>query len=120
MRRGHDHAGDLAGTKGIDGKQGDQSGVDAAREGDADVAEAVLAHVVAQTENQGGVDLGEVVERLDEKTGLGWGDVADQQFLLKLSRAGEDVALGVNEETVAIEDQLVLSTDQIAESEVDA
>ncbi len=66
MRRGHHHAADVLGAERVDGEQGDEGGVDAAREGDADVAEAVLAHVVAQAEGERRVDLGEVGQRLGE------------------------------------------------------
>ena len=42
----------LLGAERVGGEQRDQGGVDAAREGDADVAEAVLADVVAQAERR--------------------------------------------------------------------
>src|SRR6185312_15660408 len=42
-------------------------------------------------------------------------DLADQQLLLELGGAGEDRALGIDDEAVAVKGQLVLAADQVAE-----
>ena len=63
MGRGHDDAGDPIGAEGVDAEQRDEGRVDAAGEGDADMAEAVLLDVVAQPEDEGAVDLRDIVER---------------------------------------------------------
>ncbi len=44
-------------------------------------------------------------------------DVADQQLLLELRRAGDQRAGVVDDERVAVEDELVLAADQRAERE---
>ena len=50
MRRRHHHAAEPLGADRVGGEQRHQGGVDAAGEGDADVAEAVLGDVVAEAE----------------------------------------------------------------------
>ena len=117
---GHDHAADALGAERVDGDQRHQRRVDSARERDADMAEAVLAHVVAQPEDERRVDLGEVGQRLGAACRRRRRDLADQQLLVELGGAGDDLAVGVDDEAVAVEDQLVLAADQVAEGEVGA
>ena len=93
MRRRHDHAADVLGPERIDGEQGDERRVDPAREGHADVAEAVLEDVVAQAEGERRVDLGEVGQRLGQLSRGGGGDLADEQLLLELGGAGDHLAI---------------------------
>ena len=71
MGRGHDHAGDPLGAEGVDREQRDERRVDAARERQPDMPEAVLGDVVAQAEDERAVDLGEVGERLGDRAGAG-------------------------------------------------
>jgi NAD+ synthase (glutamine-hydrolysing) len=59
VRGRHDHTGDPVGAESIDGQQRDERRVDATRERQADVLEAVLGDVVAEAEDERGVDLGE-------------------------------------------------------------
>ncbi len=61
---GHDDAGQPLAAERVGGDQRDQRRVDAARDGDDDVAEAVLLDVVAKAGDERRVDLVEVGERL--------------------------------------------------------
>ncbi len=117
---GHDDAADVLGAERVGGEQRDQGRVDPAREGDADVPEAVLADVVAEAEDQRPVDLGAVLERLAELRRPRGRDVAEQELLLELGGAGDDLAVGVDDEAVAVEDELVLAADEVAEREMGA
>ena len=94
MRRGHDHAAEPLRAYRVGGEQRHQGGVDAAREGDADVAEAVLGDVVPQPQDQRPINLIEVGERLGERAGRSRREVADQQLLLELGGAGDQLAVG--------------------------
>ena len=122
MWGGHDHAGDAIGAERVDREQGDEGRVDAAREGQADVAEAVLGDVVAQAEDQRPVDLGEVGERLGDAARGGGGESRSQTSSSSSNCAARASTppLGVENEALAVEDQLVLAADQVAEGEVGA
>ena len=120
MRRGHHHAAHVLRPDRVCGEQRHQGGVDPAREGEADVAEAVLADVVAQAEDERLVDLLEVGQRLRHPGRAGGGQLADQQLLLELGGAGDHRAARVDDEALAVEDQLVLAADQVAEGEMGA
>ena len=61
--RRHEHAGDVVGAERVGRDRGDERRVDAAREPDEHVAEAVLAHVVARAEHERLVDLVHRLER---------------------------------------------------------
>ena len=122
---GHDDALQALGADGVGGDLGDQRGVDAAREADDDVGEAVLADVVAHAEGEGGVDLGVLVEAVGDRSGGGLGSrgqrhVADEHLGVELRRAGDGLALGRDDDALAVEDQLVLAADRVAEGEGDA
>ncbi len=78
-----------------------------------------LRDVVAQAEDQRRVDLGQVGQRLGEPARGGGGDLAEQQLLLELRRAGDHCALRVDDEAVPVEDQLVLAADEVAEGEAE-
>ena len=120
MRRGHHNAADSLGAKRVDGKQGNEGGVDAAGERHADLAEAVLQHVVAQAEGERRVDLGQVGQRLGQLARPGGGELANEQLLLELGGAGDHLAGRVDDDAVAVEDELILAADQVAEGEAGA
>ncbi len=56
---GQRHADDVVRAEGGDGELGDQRGVDAAGERDEGALETAFVRVVAQAEDEGGVDVGE-------------------------------------------------------------
>ena len=118
MGRGHDHAGDAIGAEGVDREQGHERRVDPARERQPDMTEAVLRDVVAKAEDERAVDLGEIGERLGDPARSGGVEVADEELLLELSRPGDHRAAGVEDEALAVEDQLVLAADEVAEGEL--
>jgi hypothetical protein len=124
VRGGHDDALEPLGTHGVGGDLGDEGGVDSTREADDDVGEAVLAHVVANAEGEGRVDLGVLAEAVGEGAGrdLGAGGerhVADEHPRFELRRAGDRLAVGGDDDALAVEDQLVLAAHGVAEGERD-
>ena len=96
-----------------------QRGVDAAGDADDDLREAVLLDVVPQAELEREPHLLEVVELGRDRAPYGNGAVAldDEQRLLEPGRAGDDLSVGVEDERVPVEDELVLSADGIAEDD---
>ena len=139
----------------LDRERGRQRRVDAARDADDDLAEAVLVDVVAQRELEREAHLLQVVEeRRDLRLGRlavrgrAWCadvdrlqverlaaiarerpaadvpqsagdrdrrlDVDDEQRLLEARRAGEHLAVVVEHDRVAVEDELVLAADGVA------
>src|SRR5918996_2619259 len=147
------------GAERLDRQRGRQRRVDAARDGDDDVAEAVLLDVVAQPELEREPHLLELAERLRDwglqgapvgrgpwlsdvddldrrqlaalarerapphvgqapPDHLGGIDVDHKQGLLEGGRSRDDHALVVEDDGVAVEDQLVLAADRIAEREI--
>ena len=84
------------------------------------MAEAVLGDVVAQSQNQRRVDLVEVSQRLRQRFRRRRRNLANQQLLLELGGAGDQLAAGAGDQALAVEDQLVLAADQVAEGELGA
>ena len=84
---------------------------------DQDVAEAVLGDVVAQPDAKSLVDLGQIVHRSAQPGRRGAGRSQISSSSRKRGRPRQRVALGVDDEAVAVEDQLVLASDQVAEGE---
>ena len=147
MGGGHDDRCQVLGPERLRGKSGDESRVDPAREAEHGLFEAVLAGVVAEREDERLVDLGCRRQRF---TGLVDGDlrtlprraqgrngsqragvtpsrvptpereVDDHQVLGELSAAGECLAVGGDDDAVAVEDELVLAADEVAEGDRDA
>src|SRR5262249_29947276 len=95
---------------------------------DLHVPEAVLLYVVAQPEDQRGIDLfllaldrlGDPPLELAALRALGPAanrQVAEQQLRLELSRARQRLPVGADNDAGAVEDELVLTPDRIAERE---
>ena len=138
---GHRDAVDVVAADGVGRDRRDQGRVDATGHGDGDGPEAVLAHVVAQADGQRRVDLGRLRQRRRERRrqrrvgpelGLAHRDVLharrrvdrvdrrglqvevdDEQVLPELRTPREHLAPHVDDERVAVEDQLVLTADQV-------
>jgi hypothetical protein len=137
---------DVLGTEGVDRDGGDDRGVDPAGQPEQHAGEAVLGHVVAQSEHDRLVPLAEIVpplghrrlERLVRGERLSRDDraldaqplepgigvrhrggggrklqVDHQQLGLELGGAAHQVTLGVDDQRVAVEDELVLAADQV-------
>ena len=89
------------------------------------MVKAVLLDVIAQTESERGVHLRLLArDRLgDARRGVavaGRRQIAEQQLRLELRGPGEGLAVGSDHHAAPIEDQLVLATDHVAESECGA
>ena len=98
-------------------ERGGERRVDASGDADHDVAEAVLLHVVAEPELESEPHLVELVERRRQLARRPLVEVDDEQSLLEAGRSGDDLALGVEDERVPVEDELVLAADGVAEDE---
>ena len=76
-------------------------------------------HVVADPERERAVDLVEIRQRLFHPRGAA-AELPQQQVGLELLRPGNHLAAGVDYEAVAVEDKLVLASDEVAEGDRDA
>jgi hypothetical protein len=138
----------VLGAERVGGDHGDEGRVDTARQPEHDVREPVLGDVVPRGEDEGVVDLADVVEeRLDRRGSAGLGvigdrarhggerqrhgrvaaarveqagaedgpdvEVDDRGALAELGQARHDVAVVVDDERGAVEDQLVLPADLV-------
>ncbi len=126
---GHGDAGDGGGAEGVDGEGCDEGGVDSAGEAQDDGLEAALAGVVAQAEDEGGVEGRETSAVLDvrcrmvdvrcEMLDVGcrmWGDGAEvdnQEVFLEVFGLGEGGAFGAEDDGVAVEDEFVVGADLV-------
>ena len=115
------HADDVFGPEGGDGEFGDEGGIYAAGESDEGAFKAALARVVAQTENERGVDIGEL--RLAEcrcefwvrRRGRGGGGHGDDALLLGEGRESSgDRAVVRDDDGAAVEDEFVVAADGVA------
>ena len=126
VRGGHDHAADPLGAEGVRCDQRDQRGVDAAREAEDRMIEAVLGRIVAESHDQRRIDLVGIAHRLADpcRSGAGAGavrrsarrrggrgrrpaatsveiEVAEQQLLLELGGPGDRRAVGADDDAVS-------------------
>ena len=116
---GHDDAADLLGPEGVHRDQGDQRRVDPARERDRRHGRSRSSDVVAEPEHERRVDLGVVLERLAQRRRAARRrELAEEELLLELGGAGQHLAAGVDHEAVAVEYELVLAADGVAEGEM--
>ena len=109
---GHGEAVDVVRSQRVGGQDGDDGGVDPAREPQHDAAEAALGYVIAQPELQGGRDAGHLVS--DGFASLRPGGGVDQkEVLLERLRASDHRPVGGDGATASVEDQLIVSADLV-------
>ena len=113
---GHHHAGEPFGAERIGRDERHQRRVDAARQAHDGALEAVLAGVVAHAEHERLIDLVQVVERLLQPSRRP-AELPQQQVGGELPGPGHGLARGVDDEAVAVEDELVLAADEVAEGD---
>ena len=96
---------------------GHQGGVDASRKAEDHAREAVLSHIVLESENAGGVDLLVRIELGGQCRDPGGGSGLRQrpiaQILHESRRAFQQRAVAVDDETPPVEYEIVLSSDRI-------
>ena len=117
---GEGDAEDVCGAEGFGGEGGDDGGVDAAGEAEDDALEAALADVIAEAEEEGGVDGGDAGAGRDFRflsfefrVGFECGEVDDEEVFLEVFGLGDDVAVGVEDDGVAVEDEFVVAADLV-------
>ena len=106
----------LLGAERVGRDQRDEGRVDPAGEPHERVLEAVLARVVAHPELECRVDLVEVVQRLGDARRAAT-ELPQQEVVGELAGAGDNGPGGVHDEAAAVEDELVLGSDQVAEGD---
>ena len=94
--------------------------VDPARDADDDGVEAVLRDVVAEAEHERASHLLEVVVERRDLSRLGPLEVDDEKRLLEAGRSCQHAPVALEHERVAVEDELVLSADRVAQRDTHA
>src|SRR5690606_1083161 len=114
---GHGDAPHVLGPEGVGGDGGGERRVDASGQAEDDRVEPVLAHVIAETGRQGGVDLGDGVEQRGDVSGddllAGQRNVDHEAVFGELGRAVDHRPVGGDHHAGAVEDELVLAPDQV-------
>ena len=113
VARRHRHAVHAVGAERLDAQRRGQCRVDATREPDHHVAEPVLRHVVVQAELEREPHLLQIVDPRGDRACFA--EIEDEQLLLEARRPCEHLAIGRDDDRMAVEDELVLRADGVAE-----
>lgn len=96
----------------MDGDGGGEGGVDSAGEAEDDGGEAAFADVIAQAEDQGFKDGFDAAGGSVQGSG-GIGEVGDEEVFFEIFGLGDDFAGGVEDDAVAVEDELIVAADLV-------
>jgi hypothetical protein len=115
VHRGHREGAHRPGPERVGRHRGHERGVDAARQCEDRLGEAVLPHVVARAEHDRAVDLldlaGPRAAPVDRERAVL--DLDHEQVLVEARGPADDLAVGRHHERASVEDQLVLTADRV-------